>query len=104
MERLTKRHGKHAVQIGAETRRNDPGWDRLADLEDMAESDGWIPVTEQPPEYDGEYFVCFSDGFMTTVTYSTDHDGNQDWELWADSGEVIAWMPLPGPYREADHD
>ena len=37
MERLTKRHGKHAVQIGAETRRNDPGWDRLAILEDLEE-------------------------------------------------------------------
>ncbi|WP_269478272.1 hypothetical protein [Hominibacterium faecale] len=37
MERLTKRHGKHAVQIGAETRRNDPGWQRLAEIEDLAE-------------------------------------------------------------------
>ena len=48
MERLTKRHGKHAVQIGAETRRNDPGWDRLADLEDMAEQGRLIelPVPE----------------------------------------------------------
>lgn len=37
MERLTKRHGKHAVQIGAETRRNDLGWQRLAEIEDLAE-------------------------------------------------------------------
>ena len=37
MERLTKRHGKHAVQIGGETRRHDVGWLRLAELEDMME-------------------------------------------------------------------
>lgn len=37
MERLTKRHGKHAVQIGGETRRHDVGWLRLAELEDMIE-------------------------------------------------------------------
>ena len=37
MNRLTKRHGKHAVQIGGETRRHDVGWLRLAELEDMIE-------------------------------------------------------------------
>lgn len=35
--RLTRRHGKHAVQIGGETRRNDIGWQALADYEDMEE-------------------------------------------------------------------
>lgn len=37
MGRLTRRHGKHAVQIGGETRRNDVGWLKLADYEDMEE-------------------------------------------------------------------
>lgn len=37
MGRLTKRHGKHAVQIGGETRRNDVGWLKLADYEDAEE-------------------------------------------------------------------
>lgn len=37
--RLTRRHGKHAVQIGGETRRNDIGWLALADYEDL-EGDG----------------------------------------------------------------
>ena len=37
MTRLTRRHGKHAVQIGGETRRNDVGWLRLADYEDLEE-------------------------------------------------------------------
>lgn len=37
MGRLTKRHGKHAVQIGGETRRNDVGWLKLAEYEDLEE-------------------------------------------------------------------
>jgi hypothetical protein len=61
---------------------------------------GWIPVAEQLPEYDGQYLVCFDDEFVATVSYETDSDGKQDWELWADSGEVIAWMRVPEPYKE----
>lgn len=61
---------------------------------------GWIPVTEQLPEYDGMYLACFDDEFVTSVAYETDMDGTQDWELWADSGEVVAWMRLPEAYRE----
>lgn len=60
---------------------------------------GWIPVWERLPEYSGFYLVCLDDDYITSVEYATDKSGNQDWELWADSGEVIAWMPLPEPYR-----
>lgn len=53
MERLTKRHGKHAVQIGAETRRNDLGWQRLAEIEDLAEQGrlAELPVQEGTQVY-----------------------------------------------------
>ena len=37
MGRLTKRHGKYAVQIGAETRRHDEAWLKLAHYEDLEE-------------------------------------------------------------------
>lgn len=37
MNRLTKRHGKYAVQIGGETRRHDKGWLKLAEYEGMIE-------------------------------------------------------------------
>ena len=37
MGRLTKRHGKHAVQIGGETRRHDKAWNELARYEDAME-------------------------------------------------------------------
>lgn len=59
---------------------------------------GWIPVEERLPETEDGYvhvMVSLDDGFVCTTDY-TDNDG---FELWADSGEVIAWMPLPEPYR-----
>lgn len=60
---------------------------------------GWIPVDEKLPEYDGLYLVCLDDGYISSVEYMTGRSGKRDWDLWSDNGEVIAWMPLPEPYR-----
>lgn len=54
----------------------------------------WIPFNKKEPKEEGLYLCCFDDGFITTVEYE---DG--DWNLWADSGEVVAWQTLPEPYR-----
>lgn len=59
---------------------------------------GWIPVEERLPKTEDGYahvMVSMDDGFVCTTDY-TDNDG---FELWADSGEVLAWMPLPESYR-----
>lgn len=59
----------------------------------------WIPINKMHPIEDGIYLCCFDDDFIATVLYR-----DNDWELWADSGEVVAWMPLPKPYsRENDN-
>lgn len=55
----------------------------------------WIPVTERLPKNGTRALVTFEDGFVA----ATDYYGN-GWDLWADSGDVIAWMPLPEPHRE----
>lgn len=60
---------------------------------------GWIPVEEKLPGYDGLYLVCLDDGYISSVEYMTGRNGKRDWDLWSDNGEVIAWMPLPEPYR-----
>lgn len=54
----------------------------------------WIPVEKKLPKKDTYVLACFDDGFVTGVEYA------DDWELWADSGEVIAWKPLPKAYKE----
>lgn len=58
-------------------------------------ADGWISVDERLPEVD-EYgdinvLVCMDDEFIAMATY----DQNNGWELWAESGEVTHWQPLP---------
>lgn len=54
----------------------------------------WIPFNKGEPKEEGLYLCYFDDGFITTVEYE---DG--DWNLWADSGEIIAWQPLPELYE-----
>lgn len=59
---------------------------------------GWIPVEERLPKTEDGYahvMVSMDDGFVCT----TDYIDTYGFELWLDSGEVLAWMPLPEPYR-----
>lgn len=75
--------------------------------------DKWIPVSERMPEVDDEYIITIRErwgedeewDYETTTAYydsgkwspSYDVDEGQEWE-------VIAWMPLPKPYREEKTD
>lgn len=54
----------------------------------------WIPVTEKLPEEDTKvYLVCCDDGYVASIMYA----GGR----WLIEGcNVIAWMPLPEPYKE----
>lgn len=54
----------------------------------------WIPARKRLPENGARVLVTFEDGFVA----ATDYYGN-GWDLWADSGDVIAWMPSPEPYH-----
>lgn len=64
---------------------------------------GWVSVSERLPKCDNKYneedvLVCMDDEFIATTTYVKD----KGFELWAESGEVTAWQPLPETYREAE--
>lgn len=54
----------------------------------------WIGVKYRLPQKETYVLVCFDDGFIATVFFG------EDFELWLDSGEPIAWMPLPEPYKK----
>lgn len=65
----------------------------------------WIPVSRELPKLDEDGYayvlVSMDDEFVATTDFTKD----EGFELWEDSGEVIAWMPKPEPYRpEGDHD
>ena len=71
----------------------------------MAE-ERWIPVTERLPEKDGEYLVTidWGDGDTEVDCYNYCANGT-DWndgDLFG--AKVLAWMPLPSPYREGRQD
>lgn len=68
---------------------------------EAAEETRWIPLNAEgnEPKEEGFYLLCLDDGYVTTVYY----DG-KDWELWLDSGEPIAYMPLPTPYKAEGSD
>lgn len=51
-------------------------------------------MTERQPKEEDNFMISLDDGFVATAYWNGD-----DWELWADSGEVLAWMPLPAAYE-----
>ena len=59
--------------------------------------DGWIPVEVKPAE-DGFYVATMSGTLVDQkepfVGLAEFEDGN-----WVDGDDVIAWRPLPEPYR-----
>ena len=61
-----------------------------------------IPVTEKLPERDGLYIVTFDGGLVGQKEpfASTNYFENGQWDDDGDS--VLAWMPLPKPYRPDD--
>jgi len=82
--------GKHVCDILNE-------YNRLNNLvETEREKHRWIPVEEQLPSSGSHVLATFDDRFVATVSHGVIDEG---WELWADSGEVIAWMRLPEPYQ-----
>ena len=61
-------------------------------------NDGWIPVERGLPEEDG-FYIATMDGKIVGqeepfVGLAEFEDGN-----WVDGDDVIAWRPLPEPYR-----
>lgn len=58
----------------------------------------WIPCSERLPSEIGWYLIT-----VQGVNRFVDMDyyyGNSEWDKVSSKQEVIAWMPLPKPYRE----
>ena len=71
----------------------------------------WIPCSERLPEDKQVVFVQDTNGTMWIWKYFSENlkyrgpyqweDENGEWQL---IDEVVAWMPLPEPYKEEQHD
>ena len=58
----------------------------------------WIPVTERLPEY-GTAVLTYNDDDEYEINHIIDEDDGE----WFWNG-VVAWMPLPEPYKEGDNE
>jgi hypothetical protein len=73
----------------------------------------WIPISERLPESSGVYIVSrwFSDGEESAIlTDANYYDGCGEWYNdnrinWGRelvTKKIVAWMPLPDPYKEEE--
>lgn len=73
----------------------------VAELKALATAGEWVPCSERLPEAKDRttYFVTFADNEIGAKTGSPTFE-NGEWQVIASVPlKVIAWMPLPDPYR-----
>ena len=63
-------------------------------------NDGWIPVEERLPERDYETVLCVDVDDYYFVAVYTKEDGFRTEDFGADYENIVAWQPLPKPYKE----
>lgn len=77
--------------------------DYIENMDDEKEN-GWIPVSERLPEKNKDVITTVKySGFMGMYgrwLKTAFIDGYGEWNGECIGGEVIAWMPLPEPYKE----
>ena len=92
----------------------DATYQRIAELPAVQPEPHWIPCSERLPESDNEVLITVWDAEDDYVeVYKGFYQGHEWWTQWCHGcskikdepcGEniVIAWMPLPEPYRGGD--
>ena len=79
-------------------------------VQEAEETEKWIPVSERLPE-EGIYLVTFSSGQVGESSWHKGTRYNNGFDNYmngiTEDGKifqygVIAWMPLPKPYKEDD--
>ena len=74
---------------------------------ELTNQTGWIPVSAGLPKEPGHYLVTMKSGdisFVEQLWY--DGEGYNEFmdDFWRNSSNIIAWMPLPEPYKEEGAD
>lgn len=75
--------------------------------ENAVEESRWIPVSERMPELDtpvlAQWRRYYSDENNIDILYL---NGLGEWyaDLGMPNGKIIAWMPLPEPYKEGEDE
>ena len=103
-------------------------WNKLSDVENEAvemavkalKGQMWIPCSERLPEKNGDYLCCSSGMAIITCGFANELYKVDEWDFCDYKGKskkrgfydydseygyyevdnVVAWMPLPEPYKE----
>ena len=87
----------------------------LDELRKKLNNNGWIPVTERLPENEEKVLVYLNDGMVAILRYNHHklpfNDKCIGWgyespffKIDFEKQEVIAWMPLPIPYKGGEEE
>lgn len=63
--------------------------------------DRWISCSERLPEETGFFLVCYKGGEIVVAKYgyNTSHEYKCFWVGYVREENIIAWQPLPEPYK-----
>lgn len=76
----------------------------IKDLPSAQSKQQWIPVSERLPEQGQEVICQCRASIIKVLKLDANGDWYQDVSHCYMRGFVIAWMPLPEPYKGDDHE
>ena len=83
----------------------------LKDIPSAEKQGEWVPCSERlPEEVRTSYWICTDDGYQCQCRWTNVNpfwsDLTTDWHWnpydFPQYSEVVAWMPLPEPYKESE--
>ena len=79
---------------------------RIVELPSAQPEQRWISCSERLPEHGGRYLISVLDGINRRTTVAPYLPRCKAWTMTGRMAywKVIAWLPLPEPYREEEQD
>ena len=79
------------------------GLEEARKIVEKYKDDGWIPCSERLPDEEWEtYITSHEDGSVQIHSYTHKDGFVFNWDTDKPNSKVVAWMPLPEPYRPED--